>query len=156
VREIHLTKGAVALVDDEDFEALSGRRWYATVMAGGLTYAATRIDRRNVTMHRLLLDAPEGHVIDHANGNTLDNRRANLRVATVRQNNINAATPCTNTSGYRGVSWEKEKGKWRAQIRLNGKVKRLGRFADIKDAARAYNAAAVAHFGEFARIEPVL
>lgn len=156
MREIHLTKGAVALVDDEDFETLSRRRWYATVMAGGLTYAATSIDRRNVTMHRLLLDAPEGHVIDHVNGNTLDNRRANLRVATVRQNNINAATPSTNTSGYRGVSWDKEKGKWRVQIRLNGKVKRLGRFDDIKDAARAYNDAATAHFGEFARIEPVL
>jgi hypothetical protein len=91
--------------------------------------------------------------IDHANGTRDDNRWSNLRSATRSQNLVNARKPSTNTSGLKGVSWDAERGNWRAYLTLNGRNKYLGRFADPAEAHRAYFAAARLHFGEFARTE---
>jgi hypothetical protein len=110
-------------------------------------------------LHRMIIDVPGGMMVDHINGNRLDNRRCNLRVCTNRQNCQNQTIARKdNTSGYKGVSYSRRHRKWRAWIaagslRSNGTRKNvsLGYFADAADAARAYDAAARLHFGEFAR-----
>lgn len=93
---------------------------------------------------------PDGFMIDHVNGNRGDNSIANLRLATQTQNRANSKLDSKNTSGEKGVSWSKRERKWRAYIRLNGKQSYLGMYARVEDAAHAYRAAAVHHFGEFA------
>jgi hypothetical protein len=145
VREIELTRGFVALVDDEDFGALSGQKWTASVRPGRI-YAQTR----SVLMHRLILGNPAGDV-DHRNGNGLDNRRANLRVASRSLNNANSRGRA-GTSRFKGVSWCRRDNRWQAGIQQNGQRKALGRFDTEVDAALAYDEAARSLFGEFARL----
>ncbi|HUR07040.1 MAG TPA: HNH endonuclease, partial [Nonomuraea sp.] len=108
-----------------------------------------------ISLHRLLCNAQPGQQVDHRNGDGLDNRRSNLRLCTRSQNIGNARTPRTNTSGYKGVYFERARGLWCAEIWFNMRKRRLGRFADPKDAARAYNAAALEQWGEFARINEI-
>jgi hypothetical protein len=98
-----------------------------------------------------LMDAPVGTEVDHINGNTLDNRRSiNLRLSDHRRNSGNRGPNSNNTSGFKGVSFDKESGKYSANIRDHGKQKKLGRFPTAELAARAYDRAAVEVFGEFA------
>ena len=101
-------------------------------------------------MHREMLSPPPGMDVDHINGNPLDNRRANLRVCTRSENNGNLRRPRHNTSGFKGVCWEKWSGKWKATIKVKGKSRSLGRFLTPEDAHGAYCAAARAVWGEFA------
>lgn len=149
--EIPLTKGYVALIDIDEYEDISQFKWHANVQSSGIY--ARRSVRRGVSqeseyLHRRILNFPES-LVDHSNGNSLDNRRCNLRIATSRQNNTNRnGFRSRNTSGYIGV--DKQLGKWRAQIVINGRKTHLGRFEDINDAALAYDAAAIIHHGEFA------
>jgi hypothetical protein len=91
--------------------------------------------------------------IDHINGIKSDNRIVNLRIASNKQNAGNVGKRIHNTSGYKGVVWDKAKSKWIANITIDTKVRFLGRFEDIEDAAEAYRAAAKIHFGEFARFK---
>lgn len=91
-------------------------------------------------------------VIDHINGNTDDNRIENLREATRQQNSRNARLCATNKSGFKGVSWDKRRNTWKACIQIDRKTKMIGRYADAKDAARAYEESALLHYGEFARL----
>lgn len=156
MREIPLTQGLVALVDDEDFEPLTQYRWYAH--RGCHTFYADRKQRINVppyqkslTMHRELLQALSGQEVDHIDGDGLNNQRANLRLATTSQNQSNRAMLPNNTSGRRGVSWHRRDRRWRAAIGQGNKVVHLGLFIDLDDAARAYDLAARSLFGEFAR-----
>ena len=93
-----------------------------------------------------------GQLVDHENGNGLDNRRTNLRIATTSQNNRNTALRSTNSSGYKGVSWNNENQRWKAQIQTDGTKTFLGYFDDLLDAAQAYNDAALEQHGEFARL----
>lgn len=95
---------------------------------------------------------PDGE-IDHINGCPSDNRWENIRSATHAQNMRNKKMPTTNTSGVKGVNWDKATGRWRAQIRLNGKTMGLGRYADIADAKAAYELATEKFFGVFSRLE---
>lgn len=132
MKKIQLTRGKVALVDNEDFTALNKHKWCA-MHRRGLYYAVRGIpcsdnNRRQRTelMHRVILDAKTGQAVDHANGDGLDNRRANIRFATHSQNIINRRMQCNNTSGYRGVGWQKQERKWRARIQVEGKVIFLG------------------------------
>ena len=156
-RWIPLTRGLFALVSACDFERLARFRWHATKRP----YAVSRLDgAREVPMHELVagVRAP-----DHKNGNTLDNRRRNLRRASHRQNCRNRKTPSTNKSGYKGVSRVPGKAhwtpRWTAQIswRIRGKhrVHYLGRFGTPEAAARAYNVAARKYFGRFARLNKI-
>ena len=155
-REIPLTQGKVAIVDDADYEWLNQWRWRAHKR--GHTFYATRWSprdgnrRRMIHMHRLLLVLPPDMEADHINGSGLDNRRINLRVCTHTQNQMNRQKYGSATSSYKGVSWCKQTNQWRGDICRNGKHINLGRFADEQDAARAYNAAAREHFGEFAKL----
>lgn len=150
---IPLTKGQSAIVDDGDFEWLSQWKWYAQPNSHGGFYANRHDAGRLVAMHRLVNDTPDGFVTDHIDGNGLNNRRANLRTATQLQNMMNRHGKRGGTSVYKGV-WAdpnpRNRKLWRSAIRLNGKLKYLGRFETEEDAAAAYARASFDHFGEFA------
>ena len=102
-------------------------------------------------MHRLIMQAIDGQYVDHINGDGLDNRRENLRICTHAQNMQNQMPVRLGTSKYKGVSWDKVAKKWAAHINLDGKPKKLGRFVAEEDAAKAYDSAAIEHYGEYAR-----
>lgn len=131
------------ILDIEDFERFHDYRFY--LHPGG--YAEIRPDAKTVKVHKLIVDYP---IVDHINRNPLDNRKINLRAATRSQNGMNRSMQRNNTSGFRGTCWDKQKQKWWAQIKINGRTKRLGYFDDILDAAKAYDKAAAELFGEFA------
>ena len=149
MKEIPLTKGKVAIIDDEDFEWLNQWNWYY-----GCDGYAFRTDckngRKSILMHRLILDTPRGMETDHINQNKLDNCRKNLRSATTSQNQANRPAPRNNTSGMKGVQWDKRANKWLAVIQFHGKLIYAGYFENINDAARAYSDKANELFGEFA------
>jgi AP2 domain-containing protein/HNH endonuclease len=105
-----------------------------------------------VPLHRLIMNAPADKEVDHINGDTLDNRRCNLRICSHKENLRNQKLPKNSKSGYKGVTWYKRIKKWRSHIRLNKKQIHLGYFDDIKLAANAYNEAAIKYFGEFAKL----
>jgi hypothetical protein len=141
-----------ALVDPDDLPMLSAYTWAAVRGYKDIFYATaeTVIDgrRRRVYMHRVILAAPSGACVDHINHDGLDNRRANIRLATTTQNAANMRA--RGRSAYKGVAWRSDRGYWRAQIKMNGKNTNLGGFATEIEAARAYDAAARVVFGEFA------
>ena len=118
---------------------------YRYICIGGKMYLAHRL-----IWFMLHDEWPEE--IDHINGVRFDNRLSNLRVATSRQNKQNRRTQSNNTSGYCGVHWYKQTKKWQAYIDIDGKRKHLGYFKVLEEAARAYNEAALKHFGEFAKL----
>ncbi|MEC0328736.1 HNH endonuclease [Paenibacillus macerans] len=107
-------------------------------------------------MHRYLTDAPKGTVVDHINGNKLDNRRENLRIVSQTENQANRHSPNrNNTTGYRGVSWHKAARKYEAGTNFGGQRQFLGLFDTAKEAARAYNAKTLELFGEYARLNVI-
>lgn len=154
-REISLTKGLVAIVDQFDFELVSVHRWYAKWSECTQSfYAATSISvsgkSKTLRMHRLILSISDPRILcDHANQDTLDNRRSNLRVATYQENNRNHRLRKDNRSGFTGVCWFSPKAKWRAYVYLDGKQKHLGYFTDVGEARKAQVAAAKELYGEF-------
>jgi len=148
-----LPGGEVAIVDEADRGIVESGVWWALHTNSRTNYVYGYLNgrrREQVLLHRLLLNAPTGQGIDHQNRNGLDNRRSNLRLATQPQNNANTGPRSTNRSGYKGVFWDKQAKRWRAQIRVNGKRTHLGRFSDPWEAAEAYNRAALGQWGEFA------
>lgn len=160
MKEIPLTQGYVAVIDDEDFERLSGYIWRATVRhrkyGNACVYAQRHVRRGDGVwtvqyMHSLISEAPAGMVTDHVDGDGLNNRRANLRVCTRSENQHNSR-PRGGTSRYKGVCWDSHAKKWKAYIAVCGKLHNIGLFARETDAAQAYDAAAMKLHGEFARI----
>ncbi len=156
-RRIGLTDGKFAIVDEADYYRLGNFGWCAKTCFGK-TYAIRFVDTPKrgavmVSMHREIMNAPAGLLIDHRNRDTLDNRRNNLRLATYSQNGCNSKIDKTKTtSKFRGVRFIKKTGKWAANIRINGKKTWLGSFKTEIDAAKAYDAAAREYHGEFARL----
>ena len=153
-RLIALTRGQTAIVDADDFAALSLRNWRAQWCDKTRGFYAVRSEFRNgaetsMMMHTEIMPAPDGFVIDHASRNTLDNRKRNLRIATASQNGINSGMRSNNTSGYRGVSWNKKFRKWVASIRHGGHLCYLGSYDRIEDAAEARRKKEIELFGEF-------
>ena len=132
MKNIPLTKGKVAIVDDEDFESLSKYKWCFDGR-----YAQRRANGKAIRMHSVLIKTPKGMHTDHINRNELDNRKSNLRVVTPTINHLNMGIPKHNTSGVKGVVWDKQTDKWRSQIQIMGKGIPLGRFTNIEDAAEA-------------------
>lgn len=152
--EIPLSRGLVALVDEIDWERSVGVGvWHA--LESGLTHYARRIEYRAGTANRsvLLHNFITGwSMVDHRNGDGLDNRRSNLRPATHSQNMANKRRYRNNTSGFKGVTRNTGTGRpWRASLKHDGRRFHLGYFDSAAEAARAYDAAAIETFGEFAR-----
>jgi hypothetical protein len=140
VKEISLTQGKVALVDDEDFDQLNQFKWFAHKNKN--TFYSERVSQRingkqrSICMHSVIIGTGIGFVTDHINGNGLDNRRVNLRIVTNREN-------CQNlhigkSSKYPGVSWNKVHCKWQSAVRISGMRKHLGYFINEIDASKAY------------------
>jgi len=152
---ITLTKGYTAIIDADDINLITGS-WQAKV-DGFVVYAKQSKSingvKRNIAMHRLLISAPSDMHVDHIDGNGLNNRRSNLRLATRSQNNHNQKLTNRNTSGYKGVRIRKDTGRWSAEIKLNGKKISLGCFGNCEAAREAYAAASLKFHGSFGRIE---
>lgn len=149
VRYIPLTKGKVAVVDAGDYGWLSLHTWYA-MSPGGRYYAARRRHDKLIAMHREIMVPVDGYVVDHIDGDGLNNRRSNLRICTRQQNYCNRAKSPGRTSIYKGVSYHKMSGKYIASIRSCGERRYLGIYDSEVEAARAYDRAAVELHGEFA------
>ena len=155
-RKIPLTKGKFTIVDPEDYHHLIRYKWHAT--QGRSTFYAQRkifdykIGRQiTIKMHRQLIHVPTPLVLDHINRNGLDNRKANLRTATVSQNTINRTKSKRKThSKYKGLTWHKQKSQWFARITVNRRVIPIGYFDNETDAAHAYDTAAKKYHGQFA------
>lgn len=157
-RRIKLTKGEYAKVDPEDYERLNQYKWYAADChrRGYTCYAQRTVctggKKHSIMMHREVINAPKGMQVDHLNGDGRDNRKANLRIATAQQNNWNRIYHKKSSSRYTGVTWEKSRKKWRADIYENRRKKFLGFFDDEKEAAKAFDRVAKERRGEFARL----
>jgi len=157
-RRISLTKGKFAIVDPDDYKRLIKYKWHVTKNAN--TFHAKRnprVDQKGRTapiyMHRQIMNPPPGFVIDHINYNGLDNRKANLRLATHTQNNRHTRrTVRTGTSKYKGVSWYSREKRWAVKITADGTTIPIGYFKDEIEAVKAYDRAAKTYHGEFAAL----
>lgn len=162
VCELPLSQGKVALVDAEDWGLVFEFRWHAFLIHRSWYAAAGNIKGhpKRQYLHRLIMGNPAGLEVDHINGDGLDCRRENLRVARHGQNLANQRLSNANTSGYAGVTWDACKGVWVAQTKHQGKNVYLGSFKSKEEAARARDAGMHALHGEYARLnlpdEPIL
>ena len=157
---IPLTRGVIALVDEDIAETLGRYNWYANNLSGIRWYALRAGDNKDwnvkILMHKVIMPADLGADIDHREhyplaSKMLDNRRDNLRISNRMENMQNASLRTDNKSGYKGVTWDASRNKWAASLMINYKRISLGRYADKLDAALAYDRAAEEIFGEYAR-----
>lgn len=155
MKEIFLTKGMIALIDDEDFKKTSQFTWRAR--KGRNTYYATAHigdwrDKKDIHLHNLIMNPPAGYIVDHRDLNGLNCQKSNMRICTKRQNSKNRSG--WGASNYLGVSQVKHKTciRWEAKIYCNGKRIYLGSFKSEKGAALAYNKSAREIHGEFANL----
>lgn len=157
---IQMNNGKGAIVDEEDFEWPSERGWFATncgyAASAGERIKGWRAPRK--LMHREILKRHkgwtylDGYYVDHINGDRLDNRKENLRRCTNQQNQWNTKNHKRNTSGFKGVSWNRVDKKWQVYLRTKEKVHFCGQFTDKIEAAKAYDKKAKEIHGEFARV----
>jgi len=164
MKEIPLTQGYVALVDDEDYQRIVDigpwcasvyRRKDGSVLKIYAHHSSYTVDKKvgkGYLMHRVVLGLTDYKVkVDHfPDPSGVNNQRSNLRLATAAQNTQNQQLRLENTSGYKGVHWSKHASRWTAAIKVKGKTKRLGYFTNPKDAARTYDKAALEFFNNFA------
>lgn len=150
MKTIPLTKGHFALVDDEDYDRLSCQLWQYSEKGYAVRKDASRA---LIMMHNEIAEfhaLPFVGEVDHADRNGINNQKTNFRQATKSQQQANRGIQSNNTSGYKGVSWRKDKKKWQARASYEGQTIRLGYFNSAEEAARAYDKEATRLFGEFA------
>ena len=156
MKQIQLSKGKVAIVDDDDYEYISQWKWHAHFNAILRTWSAIRKEKgengkyRQVFMHNKIMNAPDGFEVDHINHDRLDNRRSNLRICTHKENTFNRRSQNKSRSKYKGVAWHKHNKMWQANITVDGKQIPLGYFKNEIDAAKAYDMASKKYQGDFA------
>lgn len=148
---VPLTKGRVATLDEADLRHIHGMAWTAQEMGRSCYAVHAKTRGLRFLMHRLILGAPEGVEVDHVDGDGLNNRRHNLRLATRRENGSNRRLNVNNKSGYRGVCFRENTQRWQAQIKVAGRTIYLGQFATSDEAGAAYAEAAAHYHGQFAR-----
>ncbi len=147
---IPLSKDQNAIIDEEDFELVSKYKWHASLKRQRFVAANTPWKKTIIYMHRLIMNAPTGMVVDHINGDSLDNRKSNLRICTNGENSRNRTRlNSRNLSGVNGVHWSKNKKRWEVQIRDNGKTKTIGRFSCLGIAIKQRKNAEINYYGEF-------
>lgn len=144
-----LTRGARAIIDSADAPLVGGRNWSLNSAKGRPDYAARHEGGTSLYLHRLIIGAKPGESVDHINGNPMDCRRSNLRLATPQQNMANVPKR-RRTRWYKGVQLRCDGKKWVARVQVNRETIHLGSFSTPEAAARAYDRAAIEHFGEFA------
>jgi hypothetical protein len=145
---IPLTQGKQAIVDDEDFERVNQYKWFWDKNYGSRSLPRSGKNRRNIRMHRFIMDAKRGQFIDHKNGDKLDNRKSNLRFCTISQNHANRKN--TARSGYKGVHFDGY--RYNSFITIKYKLIRLGSFKTKIEAAKCYDSNAKKYYGRFARL----
>jgi hypothetical protein len=153
---VPLTRGYEAIIDADDVPLVDAWNWTAIVGLSNV-YAFRNYwkdkSKRRVYLHRAIMGEPDGFQVDHINGNGLDNRRVNLRLATRSQNQHNRGANFNNTSGFKGVTWHNGAKKWQAQIAFCGKNKYLGCYDTLEAAHAAYAEASLKYHGEFRRLQ---
>lgn len=154
-KEIPLTRGQCAIVDDEDYERMSQYKWICNAQGYAMRTSRENDVKIGVYMHKEVMNIREESHVDHIDGNPLNNQKSNLRPCTHGQNMFNKKSYKNSTSKFKGVSWKSENKKWVAQIQYNGKKAHIGYFSSEIEAAVAYNAKAVELFGEFARLNVI-
>lgn len=151
IRYIPLTKNRFAIVDEADYERLSRFKWCVSCTGRKKLYACRMEGRRVVKMHREIMRPARGLVVDHIDGNGLNNCRANLRVCTYSQNLCNRQK-YRGTTPYKGVFYRKDRDKYYARISFAGRKHYLGLYDDPVEAARAYDRKARELHGPYARL----
>ena len=139
---------ALTSIDDDDFDRVAEYKWR---IGPAQTYPQAHKAGKSMFLHRFILgEIPKGYVVDHIDRDPFNNVKANLRICTQRQNTMNQRGSRSGSSCFKGVQWRGDVGKWYARITINRKEIFIGAFCDEVAAARAYDKAALAHFGEFA------
>tara|TARA_R110000787_G_scaffold42047_3_gene103398 strand:+ start:423 stop:920 length:498 start_codon:yes stop_codon:yes gene_type:complete len=152
VAYVPLTQGYEAIIDAADAPLVEGHNWNAH-KNGNTVYAKRRSGAGVFLLHRVIMEAPCQLSVDHIDGDGLNNMRCNMRLATHAQNMKNRRINCNSTSGFKGIYFNKQSGKWMARIRFNEKSNYLGLFALPEEAYAAYCAASKKYHGEFGRTE---
>ncbi len=155
MKYINLSQNKMTIVDDEDFEFLNEWKWHLSSTPRhryAVRNALVNGKKTIVRMHRILMGASAEWQVDHKNGNSLDNRRTNLRLCTHSENQRNQKAQCGTSSRFKGVTWDKSRNKWSAKIKVDKKQINLGRFSNEIEAAAAYDLAAIKYHKEFARL----
>lgn len=156
MRKIKLTpKGLekTAIVDDEDFKVISKFKWRYHLSGGyaSRNFLSEEGKQKTILMHRFIIGARPKEIVDHKNGNGLDNRKSNLRICTHAQNIQNQKLHANNTSGAKGVDWLPKKKRWRSRIQANKRGYVIGTYRTLDEAVAAYDAASRAIHGVFGR-----
>jgi hypothetical protein len=151
---ILLTKNQRTIIDNNVLQWILGKCWYAT-FSHGHWYAASRRRDKILLLHRIIVGAKLGETVDHINMDTLDNRKRNLRCCSFGENNCNRPGFRKSTSKFKGVSWHRRGQKWQVHIEKDGKSHYLGLFVSEKDAAIAYNKAAIRIHRQFAYLNEI-
>lgn len=155
---IPLSRGLFAKVDDTDYDWLIQWKWSAlkSDRVGVFYVVRTNSDNKMLYMHRVILELKPESLGDHRDGDGLNNQRSNLRISDVGKNSKNQRKRKDNSSGFKGVTFSRAAGRWMAQIVADGKYRYLGLHSTARDAALAYNAAALLLHGDFANINEVI